>query len=273
MPPSPDNFLGEVVKLAPHSLTGLTRPLAVLDSEWTSGAPESARLVQLCIRRLEPGGATMQRHWLINPEVPIEPGAQAVHGISDAEVANAPVFDKIAAEVAVQLAGADIAGHGIAGDIAILERQLSECRLGWHVERLAIVDTLRVWQARETRTLADAYRHFAVCDSDDLPDDQKAHDARGDVAMATAVIEAQASSGLHVSASARELHDEGARGQVDPAGKFRRRDDGVIVYGFGQYRMLPVAEHLEYLNWMLGKDFQPSTKRIAHKLIDTGGQL
>lgn len=254
--------------MAPHSLTGLTRPIAVIDSEWSSGAPESARLVQICIRRLEPGGATRQRHWLINPEVLIDPGAQAVHGISDADVAGAPVFSAIATEVAAELSGADIAGHGISGDIAILERQLSECGMGWHVEHIAIVDTLRVWQARETRTLADAYGHFTGGDPDALPDGQRPHDATADVTMATAVLEVQAGG-----ASARELHNEAARGQVDPARKFRRREDGVIIFGFGQYRMLPVAEHLDYLRWMLGKDFAPSTLGIARKLAETGGTL
>ncbi|GAB1646849.1 exonuclease domain-containing protein [Krasilnikovia sp. MM14-A1259] len=32
---------------------------------------------------------------LVNPGCPIEPGAQAIHGISDADVANAPTWDKV----------------------------------------------------------------------------------------------------------------------------------------------------------------------------------
>ena len=40
---------------------------------------------------------------LVNPGVPIEPGAQAVHGITDADVAGAPRFGEIWPELRVQL--------------------------------------------------------------------------------------------------------------------------------------------------------------------------
>ena len=271
-----------------HGMTGLARPLCIIDSEWTSGAPDSARLVQLCIRRLEPGGAGVERVWSINPEIPIEAGAQAVHGIADDDVADWPPFGALAGDVAAMLAGADVGGYSIGGDLAILERQLAECGIGWHVEKLAIVDAIRIWQRREPRALTDAYRHWCNAEPD-----QDAHDAAADVAMTAAVIEVQAAEcpeehyppsvggtdedGTPVEPtwhpSARDLHDEALAGQLDPAGKFKRRDDGVIIYSFGPHRLQPVADHLDFIEWMMGKDFAPSTKRIAARLFDRRGIL
>lgn len=290
-----------------HRMTGLVRPLCIIDSEWTSGAPDSARLVQLCIRRLEPGGTGREQTWCINPEIAIEAAAQAVHGIGDDDVTDWPVFAAVAGDVAAMLAGADVGGYAIGGDLAILERQLAECGKGWHVERLAIVDALRIWQRREPRSLVDAYRHWTG--RDETMDDagnvvEHAHDAGADVDMTAAVIEAQAAGSRYADCqrcgggglidagtdppsegdcpdcggygsatdptrqpSARDLHDEGLPGQLDPAGKFRRRDDGVVVFTFGPYRMLPVHDHHDFIGWMLDKDFSSSTKRIAVQLL------
>ena len=263
--PHPSEYKPPVAPRAgKHGMTGLERPLCILDSEWTSGAPESARLLQLCIRRCEPDMTATEHLWLINPECPIEPGAEAVHGISAADVADAPVFGKVARAIAQVLAGADVGGYSIAGDIAIIERQLAEWGVRWYPEKIAIVDALRVWQVREPRTLTDAYQRFAgggaAADS--------AHDAGADVEMAAAVIAAQAGG-----ASARDLHGETQTGNLDPGGRFRVRDDGVVIYGFGKHRLLPVSDHLGYLEWLMGADFPPSTKRVAAELLRNGGKV
>ena len=235
----------------------------------------------------------------------MDPGAEAIHGISAADVADCPTFADVRIEVAAMLAGADIGGFALAGDLQILERQLQEVGYRWQVEKLRIVDALRIWQARERRTLSDAYRHFAGGDPEELPQGLVAHDARADVAMAVAVLEAQAApapcpdcrgSGIddrqHIvdkqldptcgpcngtgtadQPSAADLHAEALPDQIDPGGKFRRRADGTIIYGFGAHRLLPVAEHLDYLNWMIDRDFAPSTARIARQLLANGGKL
>ena len=258
-------------------MRGLTRPLAILDAEWTSGNPESAHLVQLAIRCLEPDGVYTEHAWLIRPGEPIEAGAQAVHGIADADVADCPPFASVAGEVAEVLAGADIGGYGIAGDVAILERELGRAGKVWYPERVAMVDGLRLWQHLEPRTLVDAYRELAGGDPDNSGG---AHDARVDVAMTAEVLEVLARQfalrlpgGPAAGVQADDMHQAVSSGRLDPAGRFRRREDGVVVYTFGKHRLLPVRDHLGYLRWIIGQDFAPSTLRVAADLLKKGGVL
>ena len=83
-----------------HALTGLERPLCVIDSERTRGSASGARLVTLAIARLLEDGRTEEHHWTVNPGEPIDPAVTAVHGITDADVEDKPPFARIAGEVA-----------------------------------------------------------------------------------------------------------------------------------------------------------------------------
>ena len=128
----------------------------------------------------------------------------------------------------------------------------------WTAVGSKVVDAHRLWQAREPRTLSDAYRRFVG----PLPADLHAHDARDDVSMTMSILNA-----MRQGKTVAELHDEAHPGMVDPAGKFRQ-EAGEIRYNFGPYRGLPVSENPDYLSWMLTKSFAPSTVRIAAELLD-----
>ncbi|MCY4121889.1 MAG: 3'-5' exonuclease [Acidobacteria bacterium] len=237
-----------------HALTKLTRPLCVIDSEWTGPSPADSRLVSLAIHKLLPGGAVEQREWFVNPEKPIDPGSGAVHGITDAQAAAWPPFRAVAAEVAAFLDGADIGGYGVSSDVQILELELEWAGCELRTEELRIIDPLRLWQKREPRKLTDAYERFVG----PVPDTLRAHDAGDDARMTIAVIEAMAGA-----ASVAELHAEGNPKMVDVAGKFIRDEQGRITFGFGKHRGDPVDAHPDFLDWMLGKNFTQSTLAVA----------
>src|SRR5262245_14853787 len=103
----------------------LTRPLVVFDIESTGRDPTTDRIVELALVVLRPlpaadeqlplfaAAATHEQRvyeWRINPGIPIPAEASAVHGINDADVAGAPPFSAVAAEVAALFAGADVSG-------------------------------------------------------------------------------------------------------------------------------------------------------------------
>ena len=70
----------------------------------------------------------------------------------------------------------------------------------------------------------------------------------------------------------RAVHEHTTRGQLDPAGRFRIREaDGVPVFTFGKFRLLPVRDHLDYLAWVVRQDFPPSTLRVGRELLQNGG--
>ncbi len=242
-----------------HALANLTRPLCVIDSEWTGPSPADARLISLAVHKLLPGGAVEQREWFVNPETPIDPGSGAVHGITDAQAASWPPFRAVAAEVAAFLEGADIGGYSVSSDIQILEVELAHAGCELRTADLRIVDPLRLWQKREPRKLTDAYERFVG----PVPEELRAHDAGDDVRMTVAVIEAMAGR-----ATVDELHAEGNPRMVDVAGKFVRDDQDRIVFGFGRHRGDPVDAHPDFLDWMLGRDFPPSTLAVARAELD-----
>ena len=157
------------------------------------------------------------------------------------------------------LEGADIAGYSVAGDLQILERELAAAGVTLQTAAMRIVDPLRLWQAREPRKLTDAYRRFVG----ETPDGLQAHDALDDLRMTVAVIER-----MGAERTAAQLRAEGNPHLVDPAGRFRLDEQRRIVFAFGQHRGAPASEHPDFLEWMLGKDFPPSTLAIARQALE-----
>ena len=238
-------------------IENLTRPLAVVDSEWTDGGPATARIVSLAVARFEPDGSSRRGYWLVNPETPISAASTEVHGIRDEDVADAPAFRDVAGEIEELLAGADIGGYAVVGDVQIIEREMSIAGREWSADGVAIVDALKLWQKRERRRLEDAYAKFVG----PLPEDADTHNADYDVDMTVAVIAA-----MQNGKTVEELHEETNEGMVDVAGKFRR-DRGRIVFNFGPYRGTVATDEPSFLDWMLGKDFPESTRRVTQALL------
>lgn len=235
----------------------LTRPLAIIDSEWTDGGAASARLVSLAIARMEPDGTVQRGYWVVNPGQPISAAATEVHGIRDEDVADKPHFKDIAQEVEEMLKGADIGGYSVFSDVTILEREMEIAGRDWSPQDTAIVDALRLWQLRERRRLEDAYTKFVG----PLPENAATHNAEFDVDLTIAVIAA-----LQEGRNVQQMHDEANEGMVDIARKFAL-DRGRVVFNFSNHRGEVATEQPRFLEWMLGKDFPRSTRDVARKLL------
>ena len=87
--------------------------LAFVDLETTGTAADRDAITEVGIVRVtvDPaGGAPTVSEWstLVNPGVPIPPAIQALTGITDAMVRDAPSFAEIADEVAARTAGAAV---------------------------------------------------------------------------------------------------------------------------------------------------------------------
>jgi len=114
------------------------------DLETTAQDPLEARVVTSAFVEIVPGGDPVTTTWLVNPGVPISPGATEVHGITD-EMAQADGRDPARAlpEIVEKLraawaTGAPVVAFNIAYDLTVLDRELrrnglpgmttSECR-------------------------------------------------------------------------------------------------------------------------------------------------
>ena len=240
-----------------HALR-LERPLAVLDSEWTSRNPRSTRMVSLAVARLEPDGSSSIVDWTFDPERPIEPGARKVHGISDEMVRGSPTFRELAAAIDQALEGADIGGYNVLTDLMVLGEEMRIAGRAFTMEGRRVCDAFRLWTVREPRRLADAYRRFVG----DLPDDAELHDAAGDTRLTVSVIEKVLGDGR-----VGDAHDETMTELVDLGRRFRRNDNEVIVFNFGEHADKPAISYPDYLEWMTRRDFPEDTKRVCRRLI------
>jgi len=91
----------------------LQRPLVVLDLETTGKKVQTDRIVEISLLKLLPDGTNQIKTRRLNPGIPIPAEATAIHGITDADVANEYFFRQIARSLATYLEGCDLCGYNI----------------------------------------------------------------------------------------------------------------------------------------------------------------
>lgn len=96
------------------------------------------------VNRVETGRSF---HAYFNPQRPMAPEAQAVHGLSDAFLADKPVFSSLAADILAFVEDSPLIAHNASFDFGFLNGELS--RAGWPklgMDRM--VDTLAIARVR-----------------------------------------------------------------------------------------------------------------------------
>jgi DNA polymerase-3 subunit epsilon len=116
------------------SAAWLEMPIVMIDTETTGRTPETNRVVEVALVCGIRGELTEVASWLVNPEIPIPEDSSAVHGIRDADVANAPRFAEIAPLILQHLHGALPAAYNAQFDRAFLLAEFA--RAGFDVSSL-----------------------------------------------------------------------------------------------------------------------------------------
>lgn len=102
----------------------------VLDTETTGLDPfQGHRIVEIgCVELINriPSGATY--HTYLNPERDMPPEAEAVHGLTQAFLADKPLFAEVADELLKFLADATLVIHNAGFDLAFLNAELDRCK-------------------------------------------------------------------------------------------------------------------------------------------------
>ncbi len=156
---------------------------AVFDCETTGTTPGEDEIVSLALVRLDPEGAETARHvTLVRPSGPIPAEATAVHGIGDADVADAPAFAEIAEELLGLLAGAVFVAHNARFDLAMLQDAFA--RAGIDYRPAGVACTLEAFRLLEP--LAHDHRLESICERRGIVLED-AHEALADV-LATAAL-------------------------------------------------------------------------------------
>lgn len=108
-------------------------PAIVLDTETTGLSVQRDRVVSIGAVRVQ-GMRVFHQYTidrLVNPLMQIPPRSTAIHGITNAMVAGAPLFGNVAPELAAMIEGTVVVGHNIAFDLAILRREAQRTGVDW----------------------------------------------------------------------------------------------------------------------------------------------
>lgn len=235
-----------------------------LDCETTGLDPYNDRIVEITLLRGVPGEAGREAlTTLVDPGMPIPPSATETHGITDADVQSAPSFEEIADNVAGLVGGAVLVGYNSHRfDVPLIDAELRRAgRPGLARDEHGVlsvpeIDLLLLWRLFEPRDLATAARRFAGVEHDG------AHRSKADAEILFGVLGGMLDGGLPGldGDEAKLIEATCPADEIDRDGKFKRRDDGIAVFAFGKHEGEPVARHMDYVAWMLGKDFSPETK-------------
>lgn len=261
----------------------LERDICFLDIESTGLHIMRDRIIQLAlIKHFADGRPPVERCELINPEIPISREAQDVHGISQEQVADKPTFKELAPDLLDFIGDADLAGYNSNRfDIPFLMEEFARAGLELDIEGRRLIDVQRIFYKMEPRTLKAAVKFY--CDRDF----EEAHDALEDVRATIDVLDGQ----LMRYAEADLVDEEGkvlaqpVRPDVqalheftndlrllDATQRLRYNDKGEVVFNFGKYSGISVAETFarepQYFQWMMGKDFSAQVKKIIQSIYD-----
>lgn len=237
----------------------LTRPLASIDIETTGTDPVMDRIISFGVVVLHPDGKRNSFEQMFNPGISISPGAMAVHGITDAMVADKPPFKDFAAKIRKGLEGKDLLGYNLRSlDLPMLDEELRRCGMVLDISKVAIVDAFGIFAKKEPRDLTAAVKKFCNRNHAD------AHGALADAAATVDVLMGQLCMYDMESMPLDELATFSKRDEldfVDLSGKLYRDADGDICFNFGaKTRGKKVKQDIGFAHWVMGKDFPGSTK-------------
>jgi DNA polymerase III epsilon subunit-like protein len=98
--------------------------------------------------------------WLVRPDQPITSFARRIHGISNEQVEDAPVFAYVEADVLKALDASALIAHNAHVDVGVLQRKLGD----WECPE--VFDTLKL--ARRLVPGQDSYKLGSLVDAFDL---------------------------------------------------------------------------------------------------------
>jgi len=254
----------------------LKNPLLFFDIESTGLNVASDRIVEISIVKVSPGAPGEPnkvdvKTRRINPTIPITPGAQAVHGISDEDVKDCPTFKQVAKSLAQLMEGCDIAGYNsLKFDIPMLAEEFLRAGVDFDFRKRKLVDVQNIFHKKEQRTLKAAYKFYCGLNLDN------AHSAEADTMATYEVLEAQLDR--YAADEEDPLQNDVAylakyscqNRLVDYAGRIALNDDDEPVFNFGKHKGRRVVDVLakepSYYSWMMDGDFTLDTKQQLTKI-------
>lgn len=240
----------------------LSRPIAFFDLETTGINVSTDRIVEISIYKIMPNGDKEIKTKKINPTIPIPIESSAVHGITDADVVDAPTFAEVAKDLAKFIEGCDLAGYNSNKfDVPLLAEEFLRADVDFDISKRNLVDVQNIFHKMEQRTLSAAYHFYCKKDL------TNAHSAEADTIATYEILEAQLDKYQELKNDVKFLADFSQRSvNADLIGRIIFDENGVEIFNFGKHKGKSVEKVLEiepgYYSWMMNGDFPLYTKKI-----------
>lgn len=242
----------------PHGANGsLPERIVAFDLETTGLDPSEHRIVEFAFIVLDRELEELDRwHEVVDPGRPIPEPASEVHGITDADVADAPSFAQLGPVVQAIVDDAILMAYNHEFDREFLHAEL--CRVGGYgvAEKAPFIDPLPLFKRHVPETpnkLEAAVEHYLGTSL------EGAHRAVHDTAAMVDVFRAMQRVHPEIDGRIEEAIVE-HRDWIDEDRKLYRDEKGLVCFGFGKHEGEPVIDHDAYAEWMLDADFAEDTK-------------
>jgi len=164
----------------------LRKPIVFFDLETTGINTSTDRIVEISVLKIFPNGNEISKTFRVNPEMEIPQSATDVHGISNEDVKDCPMFKMIARDLVSLLEDADLAGYNSNKfDVPLLAEEFIRAEVNFDLKKRKFVDIMVIFMKKEPRTLEAAFKFY--CDKE-LKD---AHSALADTKATFEVFKAQ----------------------------------------------------------------------------------
>ena len=259
----------------------LTKPIIFFDLETTGVQVGHDHIVEICLHKVMPDGSTDTRVERVRPvdangnTVHIPEVTTAVHGITDADVADKPTFRELAPSLVEYIGDADLAGYNSNKfDIPLLVEEFLRVGIDFDLTKRRCVDVQNIFHQMEQRTLIAAYKFYC---NKNL---ENAHSAAADTIATYEVLQAQLDRYQGVDYKDRFGRvTQPVVNDIDALSAFTANSQwadlvGHIgydakhreVFNFGKHKGVPVEQVFEqepsYYDWMMKSDFPLSTKKL-----------
>ncbi len=265
----------------------LSKPLIFFDLETTGVQVGHDHIVEICLLKAMPGGQTDTRVERIRPvdangqTVHIPEQTTAVHGITDADVADKPSFPELAQDLLEYIGDSDLAGYNSNKfDVPLLVEEFLRAGIDFDLSCRHCVDVQNIFHQMEQRTLVAAYRFYCGKEL------EHAHSAAADTEATFEVLKAQLDRYQGVDYKDRSgrvtqpvVNDVAALSRftansqwADLVGHIGYDKEHREVFNFGKHKGESVEAVFEkepsYYDWMMKSDFPLSTKRLITTIWD-----
>jgi DNA polymerase III subunit epsilon len=244
----------------------LKKSLAFFDLETTGIDVGKDRIVEISILKINPNQSQETKTLRFNPEMHIPEEATRIHGISDEDVKDAPIFKHEAKNIAKFIEGCDLAGYNSNKfDIPLLAEEFLRADVDFSIKHRNFIDVQVIFHKKEQRTLSAAYKFYC---NKDL---ENAHSASADIFATYEVLLSQLDMYNDLENDVETLSNFSYhKKNADLVGRIVFDEQGREIFNFGKYNGKLVEEVFAkdqgYYGWMMNADFPLYTKKILTEI-------